>query len=541
MMSQADSPDRHSDRVALKDQHLVYRACSTAFARSVGKNSPDDIIGKTDFDLFPREVAREQMALDSQTIFSAQTDISAIDLAELGLSESANQAMIVRTPVLTADEQVAGIDIRLVSGPQQNSLRSAFTIDYQTLFNEGIQGSLIIAQHAVLFANDNAAHVLGFTSAQNMIDTGHTKQIFTDVDLKRISNLSREDRTDARSDLSERVTLSATTRDGKPVRLIARITQVQWGASRAILLSFVDVALPEAQVPVLSNASLPPQPSAVQHGNLSTASTLNVNSESAATATTAAANAATVTLKPVAKTAEPDVGTTSVIESGSEMQNLRLNLQRFRHYTSAAADFLWEFDEKLMFRVVSEQLINILGIPREHLIGRTTEQLIDHPGNVNDPGHFDTHLQCLIDHQPFRDFEFRWSVGGETRVLRFSGIPVLRNDGQFLGYRGVGCDVTASVREAETTAYHANHDALTGLVNRRHFERKVSEALEASRQNRQAHALCFMDLDNFKIVNDTCGHQAGDELLRQLAQMFDQLVRKSDVLGRLGGAEKTSN
>ena len=91
-MRQADSSELQSDRVALKDQHLVYRACSTAFARSLGKNSPDEIIGKTDFDIFPRQVAREQMALDSQTIFSAQADISAINLAELDMGKLANQA-----------------------------------------------------------------------------------------------------------------------------------------------------------------------------------------------------------------------------------------------------------------------------------------------------------------------------------------------------------------------------------------------------------------------------------------------------------------
>jgi len=546
--------NQRSERVALKDQHLVYRACSTAFARSVGKNSPDEIIGKTDFDIFPRQVAREQMALDSQTMFSARADISAINLAELNLNESANQAMIVRTPVMTADEQVAGIDIRLVSGPQVIAPRSAVTIDYQTLVNEGIQGSLIIAKHAVLFANDNAAKVLGYDSAQSMIDTGHTHQIFTDEELDLINDHALkdwhgldDDKVPGSPGLSERVTLSAHTCDGKPVRLIARVTQVQWGASRATLLSFVDVALPDVPVPVFKqtaaasirseHADLPAQ---AKSGNNSFTS---VNSaEIAANAVWAAGNSNAANVQSVPVATPGKVAGVTTVESpeatnGNELRNLRLNLQRYRHYTSAAADFVWEIDEKLMFRVVSEQLTRILGIPREHLIGRTTEQLMDHPGNVNDAGHFESHLQRLGDHQPFRDFEFRWSVGGETRVLRLSGIPVFRHDGHFLGFRGVGCDVTASVREAESTAYHANHDALTGLVNRRHFERKVSDALEASRQNRQAHVLCFMDLDNFKIVNDTCGHQAGDELLRQLAQMFDQLVRKSDVLGRLGGDE----
>jgi len=73
--------------------------------------------------------------------------------------------------------------------------------------------------------------------------------------------------------------------------------------------------------------------------------------------------------------------------------------------------------------------------------------------------------------------------------------------------------------------------------NRRQFEFLVSEALDAAKTDRLSHAMCFMDLDNFKIVNDTCGHEAGDELLRQLSTLFDSLVRKSDVLARLGGDE----
>ena len=86
-------------------------------------------------------------------------------------------------------------------------------------------------------------------------------------------------------------------------------------------------------------------------------------------------------------------------------------------------------------------------------------------------------------------------------------------------------------------AYHASHDSLTGLVNRREFENRCDEAITAVRSGQSTHALCFLDLDNFKVVNDTCGHLAGDELLRQLSALFSGLVRKSDVLARLGGDE----
>ncbi|MBW7903411.1 MAG: EAL domain-containing protein [Rhodocyclaceae bacterium] len=86
-------------------------------------------------------------------------------------------------------------------------------------------------------------------------------------------------------------------------------------------------------------------------------------------------------------------------------------------------------------------------------------------------------------------------------------------------------------------AFQARHDPLTGLVNRREFERRVEEALRAVRGGDARYVLCFLDLDRFKIINDTCGHIAGDELLRQLAHLLQRRVRDGDVLGRLGGDE----
>jgi len=190
-----------------------------------------------------------------------------------------------------------------------------------------------------------------------------------------------------------------------------------------------------------------------------------------------------------------------------------------------------------VFRLVSKQSKKVLGIAEDQLTGRSFQQWLELPANVNDKAHWDEHLTRLGDRQPFRDVEFRWMVDGETRVFRYSGMPVFDAFNEFKGYRATVCDVTSTVRKTEAIEYHANHDALTGLVNRRSFEASVHEALEESKQSRKAHALCFMDLDGFKAVNDTSGHEAGDELLRQLAQLFDGLVRKSDVLGRLGGDE----
>jgi diguanylate cyclase (GGDEF)-like protein/PAS domain S-box-containing protein len=85
--------------------------------------------------------------------------------------------------------------------------------------------------------------------------------------------------------------------------------------------------------------------------------------------------------------------------------------------------------------------------------------------------------------------------------------------------------------------YQASHDALTGLVNRREFERRLSEAMDAAQSGDGAHALCYLDLDRFKVVNDTCGHTAGDNMLREIATIIKEAVRDSDTVGRIGGDE----
>ena len=86
-------------------------------------------------------------------------------------------------------------------------------------------------------------------------------------------------------------------------------------------------------------------------------------------------------------------------------------------------------------------------------------------------------------------------------------------------------------------SYQASHDSLTGLVNRREFERRLLDAIESARAGDVSHALAYLDLDRFKVVNDTCGHSAGDNMLREIASLIKDAVRDSDTVGRIGGDE----
>jgi PAS domain S-box-containing protein len=92
-------------------------------------------------------------------------------------------------------------------------------------------------------------------------------------------------------------------------------------------------------------------------------------------------------------------------------------------------------------------------------------------------------------------------------------------------------DITESRRRSEQLAYHANHDALTGLVNRRAFEERLERALAVARAEKAESALCYLDLDQFKVINDSCGHVAGDEFLRQIGRALQGVVSKRDTPG----------
>ena len=110
-------------------------------------------------------------------------------------------------------------------------------------------------------------------------------------------------------------------------------------------------------------------------------------------------------------------------------------------------------------------------------------------------------------------------------------------NGNITHFLSIQEDVTLEYELTEQLNYQASHDALTGLINRREFERRAERLFLEIQHHKEEHALCFMDLDQFKVVNDTCGHTAGDELLRQLSQLLQSVVRQRDTLARLGGDE----
>ena len=126
---------------------------------------------------------------------------------------------------------------------------------------------------------------------------------------------------------------------------------------------------------------------------------------------------------------------------------------------------------------------------------------------------------------------------GDQLVIHQVASPIHNQVGDVIGAVMIFRDVSKSHRLASRLSWQASHDELTQLINRREFERRLEATINSSRLDSSEHCICFMDLDKFKVVNDTCGHVAGDELLRQLSEIFKSCIRDDDTLARLGGDE----
>jgi diguanylate cyclase (GGDEF)-like protein/PAS domain S-box-containing protein len=170
------------------------------------------------------------------------------------------------------------------------------------------------------------------------------------------------------------------------------------------------------------------------------------------------------------------------------------------------------------------------------LTGQPTRTVLGHSDNVlARPDHFSKHiLRVLGTHEVSENFEI---VMADGRVVTQLSYPVRDNEGRFIGRLWIYEDVTRERQTAEQLIYLAERDSLTGLYNRHRFQEELSRML-ADVERRQSHgALIFFDLDEFKYINDTFGHRAGDSMLIRVAGEVSTLVRHNEIISRLGGDE----
>jgi len=219
---------------------------------------------------------------------------------------------------------------------------------------------------------------------------------------------------------------------------------------------------------------------------------------------------------------------------------LRENEARFRALTSLSSDWYWEQDEQFRFVEVKGGQAGWTesasrGFLGDSYLGKTRWEM----GETQlTQSQWEQHRADLRAHREFRDLQLRFEKpDGSFRWAAVSGMPIFDAQGVFRGYRGIGRDITAQKAAQEQINALAFYDALTDLPNRRLLIEQLKQALVTHARSQQHAALLFIDLDNFKTLNDTLGHETGDQLLQQVAQRLLACVRGADTVARLGGDE----
>lgn len=212
-------------------------------------------------------------------------------------------------------------------------------------------------------------------------------------------------------------------------------------------------------------------------------------------------------------------------------QALEASEERFRAVAEAASDWIWETDDQHCITYLSGRFSTVTGFSDQQWLGQNIGQLLNCETtplslwlNKLDEEQAVSHLRCS-----YRD------QSGQQRVCRVSARPIQRK-GAVLGFRGTASDITDEVAAHAQIQHLSMHDALTGLPNRNKLARYLEDALALKEQS-TALTLLMIDLDNFKPINDSLGHPAGDAVLLEVAIRLRECTRDIDLVARLGGDE----
>ena len=227
--------------------------------------------------------------------------------------------------------------------------------------------------------------------------------------------------------------------------------------------------------------------------------------------------------------------TTNITPRKLAQDKLRESEARFKALTALSSDWYWEQDAQFRFVRFEGRLVGVDGRVGGGIVGLTRWELGALNMTEKDWAAHRTELQA---HMSFHDLELQELDAQGARVWRaISGEPIFDAQGVFSGYRGIGRDVTSRKQAEERIERLAFYDVLTGLPNRRLLMDRLQHALYNSGRDGLMGALLFIDLDNFKDLNDTQGHDMGDRLLKQVGIRLGECVREVDTVARLGGDE----
>lgn len=196
--------------------------------------------------------------------------------------------------------------------------------------------------------------------------------------------------------------------------------------------------------------------------------------------------------------------------------------------------WFWASDASGKLTYISAAIAERLELPLTDLLGQPLTNIFT---AAEREGRAKSLSLMLGAHKAFTGMAVRASRRPDGPVLRLAGQPVFATGERFAGFRGTGADITDEFYREEETARLARYDSLTGLSNRHRMAHQIETTLTAFKAARRNCAVMMLDLDRFKHVNDTLGHAAGDELLKQVAARLTRAIDRECEIGRLGGDE----
>jgi len=233
------------------------------------------------------------------------------------------------------------------------------------------------------------------------------------------------------------------------------------------------------------------------------------------------------------------IGTHTDITHRKELEEeLRLNEERFREFVESNRDIFWEADASFHFTYISPQIEKVLQFSPEDFLNKTPGDMLP---RQDDADKFFAAMQ-QGEFSPDVVRARRWMMrrkDGSDVFIEVDGEATFDATGKITGFRGIARDITEQLRAEEALRFMAYHDPLTGLPNRKLFMEMTDREKKRSERHKQGFAILFCDIDNFKAINDTHGHDKGDIALCEFARRATEVLRGSDVISRLGGDEFT--
>lgn len=221
------------------------------------------------------------------------------------------------------------------------------------------------------------------------------------------------------------------------------------------------------------------------------------------------------------------------IDSRAQKNVISLLLREFEENSS---DWLWEFGADGKIDRVSDRFSMATEMSKAELIGKDFIQFLQ-ALSTGEAFHIDEIVSAIEAHETFHAVEVNLNVGNSEVVWRLTGKAAFDPSGNYCGYIGTASDVTAEKTAEKKINYLAHYDALTGLLNRARFADMLNQCVSRLERYGTPFSVFYLDLDRFKLINDSSGHLVGDKLLVEVGKRIRAQVRESDIVARLGGDE----